>query len=416
MSPDRFDDLTRLWASASSRRVFVLEVGALLVASALGKVSVRVPRWMWAEDPIQCLPGSRHREGMPCGGQKKDVKSCGVCQNATCVPRDTTCQGRNKCGHCDPTNWLCTDKCPKDQQCCTDGCCDGACTKEGACCPKARQCGKDKELCCGDCEDCVDDVCKKQPAKEKCPGGDWQLTKEGCCVCPVALCGGECCDKPCVKGKCCDQCGLDGAICCDGRKCCRERCVDPEAAAKCCDCWEDISEKEAKDVLARANALAKKQQEGKIPYKQDAALDPNLESPPYMDCSYFVQKALGVELLADLFNKKPKPERLSTRVLDGTCRFRRLNPNEPPRAGDLVAQPRDDGAPGSQHVGVATGVAGAKGGHVGIAMGNGDSNAGSTSPTTWGLEKGNGGSFKHGDQMRTYRPQKLKPNCSPTKP
>ena len=191
--------------------------------------------------------------------------------------------------------------------------------------------------------------------------------------------------------------------------------MDAASAEKCCDCWEHISEKEGKDVLSRANEWAKKQQDGKIPYKMDASLDPTLDSPPHMDCSYFVQKALGKQHLPDHFNPK-LPQRISTRVLDGTCRFRRLRSNEKPRAGDVLAQPRDFDVPGSQHVGIATGQAGSKGGHVGIAMSKGRNSAGNTAPSVWGLDIDDGGNFDHADQMKVYRPQKPKPNCSPATP
>jgi hypothetical protein len=188
--------------------------------------------------------------------------------------------------------------------------------------------------------------------------------------------------------------------------------MDPAEAEKCCECWEDISEEEAKAVLERTRKWAKYQQDNKIPYLQDESADPNDPAPKTMDCSYFVQKALGIELLRSMYEHKPKPERLSTRLLDGNCYFKRVKP-EDTRAGDLVAQPRNSGPPGSQHVGTATGAPGAKGGHQGIAMGNGKNNAGSTGVSTWGVPRGpEGGSFDNADQLRVYRPQKRKKGCT----
>jgi hypothetical protein len=202
--------------------------------------------------------------------------------------------------------------------------------------------------------------------------------------------------------------------------------MDPAAAEKCCECFEDITEDEGKAVLKEARNWQKYQQDNKTPYGQESGQDPNDPAPTKMDCSYFVQKALGPSLLGHMYKKTirkkidgklqdlPSPERLSTLLLDGNCYFKRLKPGEAPRAGDLVAQPRNDGAPGSMHVGVATGTSGEGGvGHQGIAMGNKGATLG-----WWGVEKGEGkiGCCDNHEQLQVYRPQKCKPGCGDCRP
>jgi len=415
MNPERFDELTRLLVMAPSRRAFLLQVGIVLAYGALGRVGIRIPRWLGKEEDKQCMPGYPYREGMPCGSRPE---SCGICQNGRCIAAmDSACQTKDPCLRCDPERITCT-KCPKEKKCCKDGCCEGECTADGACCPPDKQCGKNKELCCRECENCENDTCKMRV--EECPENTHRLDSQGCCRCRTRLCAGKCCDAECLEGKCCEPCGLDRAACCDGRKCCRERCVDPAAAEKCCECFEDLTEAEGKAVLDRAKKWQKYQQDNKTPYAQEANQDPNDPAPKKMDCSYFVQKALGIELLSHMYEKTitkrvegklqkvPAPERLNTLLLDGNCYFKRLKPGEPPRAGDVVGQPRKSGAPGSMHVGVATGASPSQGSYRAIAMG-GTAAAGSASELTWGVDSPPG--LPGGDQFRAYRPQKCKKGC-----
>jgi hypothetical protein len=420
MSPEHFDNLTRLWVMAPSRRVFLLQVGTVLAYGALGRVGIRFPRWLGDKENAQCMPNFRYRDGAPCGSRPQ---SCGICQSGRCIASvDSACQATNPCLRCDPDKITCT-KCPKDQECCKDGCCDGKCTADGACCPKAQQCGKNNELCCRECETCDNGTCKK--LEGPCPEKTHRVDPSGCCVCRTRLCGGKCCDAPCIEGKCCEECGLDRAACCDGRKCCRERCMDPAAAEKCCECFEDVTEAESKEILDRAKEWQKYQRDNKTPYGQEHNQDPRDPAPKQMDCSYFVQKAVGSGLLGHMYNKKitkringkpqevDAPERLTTLLLDGNCFFRRLGPEETPRAGDLVAQPRPSGAPGSMHVGVATGASPSQGSYRAIAMG-GSAEAGSTNELTWGKDSPKG--LPGGDQFRAYRPQKCKKGCEDCRP
>jgi hypothetical protein len=404
MNPERFDELTRLWAAAPSRRAFVLEVGAFLAFSMVARVGIRLPRWLGpAQDKAQCFA---HRDGMPCGGPAaSDV--CGICQSGKCIPVDSRCQGVDPCSRCDPEGIKCTkcpkgkDCCPSGQKCCKDGCCDGKCTEDGACCPKDKQCGKDNELCCRECEECGADRTCHLIAMKECP--DTHFLINDCCVCKGRLCNGVCCgDQPCVGGKCCEPCGLDGAVCCDGRKCCRERCVDPTMADKCCECWEDMPADEAKSILdgkEGAKYWADYVKKNDVKYGQDKKADPRDPNPTILDCSLFVQKSASGKLFMKEYTDRG--QRISTLVLDGDCQLRRLKSGEAPRAGDLVAQPRASGPPGSLHVGIATGV-----GHRVIAMG-GDKDKGSAQELTWGPD----GTTEGGDKMRVYRPQKPKKDC-----
>lgn len=400
MNPERFDDLTRLWFAAPSRRVFLLQVGALMVSGAFGRVGIRVPRWLGPQEDRQCFPGHPHREGMPCGSRP----GCGLCKNGKCIAAsDSVCQAKDRCKRCDPQTIACTT-CPKGQKCCSDGCCDGDCSAGGACCPAARQCGQNKELCCRECEECVGGICQRKRTESECPKQTHWLV-DGCCVCLTTLCGGVCCDAPCLDGKCCEYCGMDNAVCCEGRKCCRERCTDPAEAAKCCECWEDMSAEETQRFLDEARKWAKYVKDNRIPYGQDTTADPNNTQPSHIDCSLFVQLSVGKAVFQREFDKK---FRISTLVLDGDCRLRRLGPDEAVRAGDIVAQPRPSGVVGSMHTGIATGVSPSTGSYRAIAMG-GTADAGNASELTWGRDSPKG--LPGGDQLRVYRPQKPKKDC-----
>ena len=411
MTPDRFDALTRLCAEAPSRREFVFQVGGILLVGALGKIGVPA-RWLPPRKDERCLWGNR--EGMRCG-------HCGVCMQGQCLksghdpcPRwgseffsvGLTVGGL--CAYCDAKSLECRP-CPKGQHCCKQGgCCDEPCTKDGYCCPKNKTCG---EACCQGCEECVDGKCQKPAAPaQECPPNF--VLMDGCCVCLPALCEAQCCKDPaiCVQGKCCQPCPMSTAVCCDGLVCCRERCQPPDEP--CCPCWEDISEAEGEAVVQRAKQLAETVRKQDIPYVMDAGQDPNL-TPTHLDCTMFVHLSLGRELLSDMYDRK---QRLQSRLLAGNCHFRRLRPDETPRAGDVLAQQRTeegvDVTPEDvQHTGIATGTTGANGLQVGIAMGVKSSPQGrAKSNSLWGPRR-NEGWFDGGDALQAYRPQKRKPGC-----
>jgi hypothetical protein len=396
MTPERFDTLTRLWYAAPSRRAFLQGLCGFVVIGALDKFGLRAPGWMGLKPKRheQCYP---ERDGMLCGG-------CGICQRGTCVPNPAnTCSsvyiglGRTtNCTRCDPRVLGCVPGCPKGQNCCKDRCCDGPCSADGACCPPGKVCG---EQCCKDCEKCEKGQCVKGDPQTVCPP-NWTLI-DGCCVCQRGLCGDQCCPEKetCLDGRCCKVCGKDGAICCADdpalgvaldRVCCKERCID--AHKKCCPCMEDISPEESNEIFKRAQQTMERVRREGITYAEGRG------DPKTMDCSGFNVEALG--------GNNTRGSELHTRNLDGNCDFRRLEPNETPRAGDVVAQPRSSGPPGSQHTGIAQGSAGPKGGQLGIQMGSKGANVG-----VWGLEMGHGGWFEGHDQLHAYRPQKRKENC-----
>jgi hypothetical protein len=410
MNAEQFDTLTRLWADAPTRREFVMRVGALVVYGALGRIGVP-SRWLPPPKDERCLWGNR--EGMRCG-------HCGTCQRGQCLmtARDPCPRWGSEfasvgltgsiCARCDPKTLECRP-CSKGQHCCKqETCCDEPCSKDGLCCPKSKKCG---DTCCEGCEECVDGKCQKpkSPA-EVCPP-NFELI-DGCCVCMPGLCEGQCCKDPdvCVEGKCCPPCPDSTAVCCDGLVCCRDRCQEPDKP--CCACWEDISAEEGEAVVERAKKVAKTVKDKDLPYKMDPQQDPNLE-PTHLDCTMFVHFALGKEMLDDMYKGK---KRLDSRQLAGNCHFRRLGPNETPRAGDVVAQQRQeegvDVTPEDvQHTGIATGVGRSNGLQVGIAMGTKNGPQGrAKADSLWGPRR-DGGWFDGGDQRQFYRPQRRKPGC-----
>jgi hypothetical protein len=164
-----------------------------------------------------------------------------------------------------------------------------------------------------------------------------------------------------------------------------------DADKKCCPCMEDISPEEGKAIQKQAEQTMQRVRANNITYAQERG------NPSTMDCSGLVSESLG--------ERNSKGDGLSTRNLDGNCDFRRLEPGEQPRPGDVLSQPRSSGPPGSQHVGINQGPR-SQGGQFGVQMGNSGANVG-----VWGVERGQGGWFEGGDQMRAYRPQKRKQPC-----
>jgi hypothetical protein len=164
--------------------------------------------------------------------------------------------------------------------------------------------------------------------------------------------------------------------------CCRERCQHP--SEPCCPCTEDISAEEGQEILDRARETAKEITAKGIKYGLGK-----------MDCSKFCAISLA--------DRNHKGDGLTTRNLDGNCDFRRLEPGEKPRAGDVLAQPRSSGPPGSKHQGIAEGTATSTGGQLGIQMGGSGARGGSK----WG----EGGWFEGGLDLAVYRPQKRKEPC-----
>lgn len=389
MTPEGFDGLIRLWAAAPSRRAFLLQVGGIVVFASLDGLGIRLPGWM-VPPPRRHPQCYKQREGVECG-------ECGICQGGQCYGyTDSVCVNpkrswltHGRCGRCDRGTGSCT-RCAKGQQCCSDGCCDGACTKDGACCPPAKQCG---EGCCRDCEVCRDGTCQYQGGQTECPPNYTLIVTppytDGCCVCLQGLCGDQCCaeDEVCLNGKCCKRCGMDRAICCDDLICCRERCQHP--SEPCCPCREDISPEEGKKIEELARKTMQDVKDHKIKYGQ------NREALGQMDCTLFVAVALQNHLGSGEWDT-------GSRTLDGNCLFRRLKPGEEPRAGDVLAQPRSSGLPGSQHAGISLGTRHAKGGQLGIAMGN----SGVSDNSVWGVPPADKGWFEGWDELHVYRPQK----------
>jgi hypothetical protein len=391
VTSDTLDGIARSFGAAPSRRAFLLQLGGIALSAAFGRVGLRLPAWAAPRHHPQCHP---EREGVDCG-------ECGICQNGQCIGyADAKCRNTfgilmvagetaARCRRCVRGSGLCTP-CAKGQKCCSDGCCDGDCTADGACCPPAKVCG---EQCCRDCEVCRNGVCQlKGEGQTVCPPNYTLITMptpdaRGCCVCQRGLCGDQCCaeDETCLDGKCCKQCGLDRAICCDDLICCRERCQTP--SEPCCPCREDISPEEGQEILDRARAAAKEITDKGTKYALGK-----------MDCSKFCAISLA--------DRSSKGDGLTTRNLDGNCDFRRLKSGEKPRAGDVLAQPRSSGPPGSQHQGIAEGQPGGNGGQRGMQMGGGGARSG-----VWGVGPSDGGWFEGAYDLAVYRPQKRKEPC-----
>ena len=135
---------------------------------------------------------------------------------------------------------------------------------------------------------------------------------------------------------------------------------------------EDITEAEGKLILKQAQETVDWVKAKGFKYGMNSKATDDPETWTEIDCTRFAWKALGT------FGGP----RFSSVTLDGNCNLRRVDPKEA-RAGDVLGQPRPKDDPGSQHVGIAQGVAGPKGGQLGIAMGNSGAAAGSV----WGLDK-----------------------------
>jgi hypothetical protein len=186
MDRDRFDALTRLFASDLPRRRVVRALAGI-AAAALA----------------------------PLGGA------------AMAGPR---CRGAGaKCGR------------GRGNQCCTGACCAGHCCADGeactgtraGCCPQLRACG---ELCCppGNAG-CSEHTLPDGTVAVGClcgPGTRWVPTTNECVPCPVACTSdAECCEGTCWQGACraCtkpgDSCSTDADCCEDGDHCVEGRCV-----------------------------------------------------------------------------------------------------------------------------------------------------------------------------------------------
>jgi hypothetical protein len=213
MDGNRFDRLTRLLASATSRRNAVK--GALGVAFGGAAAASIVDDG----EAIQCRRGGSYctRNSQCCSGtcrtgsrfptKVRNRCSCGAGQadcGGSCVTLGTNLNCAS-CGNKCKANEICLSGRCQNVIRCGDDYCDRAteiCVENSVCCDK----GSNHALCDGACCDghCCDGTCC--PDGKKCVG--WQCCEESD---NDALCGGECCANVCADGTCC----LSGEIECE---------------------------------------------------------------------------------------------------------------------------------------------------------------------------------------------------------
>jgi len=150
-----------------------------------------------------------------------------------------------------------------------------------------------------------------------------------------------------------------------------------------CPPCQDQSAAEGQEVVKKARAEVVEIKDNGITYGQERG------NPKKRDCSEFVCRAVG--------DPHSGSTHLNSRSFKGNPNFRALGAGESPQAGDVLWQPRDDGPPGSGHVGIYTGET-ANGHLVGCEMGN----SGANCRSEWGA---GAKWFPHGDQLVILQPQ-----------
>jgi hypothetical protein len=276
---NRFDDMTRALSERGSRRGALRllagsALGALVGApmDALAKPKKKNPK---PRCPKKACPKGYQRDKRTCececvrtrcsGGKEFDTRKCRCkCPKGMRECRDG-CVGLNECCPGDPP-------CPEDPK----GCCHApgldVCTIDG-CCRELDGMKACNDFCvdtnthpshCGNCnspcgsdETCVDGECVPE---NPCPKGlaaqglcctDGRISCSGpsgpfCAPAKHTCCGDNSCDESQVccdasQGVCCTRGRCVAGQCCpDGRKVCRDECVDTQTDRKhCggCDGW-----------------------------------------------------------------------------------------------------------------------------------------------------------------------------------
>ncbi len=208
MDNNRFDALTRSFASSGNRRRFLRGLLGLGGAAATGTVLAQTTEAARRPTPTPKPPS--------CPGQQ-------TWQNGACV--------------CPPNTSVCgPDCCPAGAQCCDNACCYGTCYGPELCCPSAQEWCDVTGECCAAGEIC-------------CPGVGCRAP-ENCCIpsCDGSTCGSDGCGGTCscADGKVCDQgsciCPSGTITCSDGA--CRVCCDYSNQSAECAStqggdagCW-----------------------------------------------------------------------------------------------------------------------------------------------------------------------------------
>lgn len=193
MDDQRFDILTRIFATCSSRRQALSLLAAIAVAGGRPR---RVSAAQADAPAPSCEAGLTYcPDAGACVDLQSDLNNCGACgeicesglvavdcRGGECVRADCPV-GLEYCGAVDLCRDLSTD--PSHCGACANACASGVCTG-GVCAPGGGGCAEGQTECAGVCVDtcCNNDHCGA--CGNVCTGG---LTCfEGVCDCPSGLC------------------------------------------------------------------------------------------------------------------------------------------------------------------------------------------------------------------------------------
>lgn len=220
MDQDRFDQLTRVVASSSSRRSLIRAAIGSAAGAVLAAIGVR-PAEADVRSCVQCRRGvcTPVRNGTRCG-------QCGTCTNGFCAMDRSSC---GTCQYCETADMTCRPT-PRDEgePCGSCGTCEG-----GTCKRNADACDEDCERCKGNPRSGFSCASRCSGDKKCCPGGRC-IAPDDCCegqhrcaddtCCFEDCCGSTCCDpgtQQCCGGLCCSKeatC-INDALCCLGQEC-----------------------------------------------------------------------------------------------------------------------------------------------------------------------------------------------------
>ena len=182
MEPSRFDNLTKVLATATSRRQALKTIAATALGSLLGLSGIGTAFANCKPNGIGCNINSQCCSGGCCHGTCTDLnttQNCGACGH-TC-PAEQTCQNGQCCTTAGGT-------CSGNTDCCSGTCCQGTCCASGQICLSNGTCATTCLGGCGPCP-CGSCNCDRNPPL---------------CYTSGALtgCSG---DNECPKGQYCDS-------------------------------------------------------------------------------------------------------------------------------------------------------------------------------------------------------------------
>jgi hypothetical protein len=224
---DRFEDLTRQFAGASTRRSLLKGLGVAVVGATAA--TVLKPFRAHGVTNTECQPGLAHcgdgccPAGQQCINPSTGKCACGPANNVACgtgcCPKGDTCSDKTSITCCCPGQTPCGTSCCVGGVACIDrangfcGCPPGtkACGKgEGTrCCPsttpctQSETCGTPRSLGKSYATPCAVGGCNPCCSSLGCPNG--QVCSNGCCLAPQ---GQPCGSGSCGSGQYCDPKGL----------------------------------------------------------------------------------------------------------------------------------------------------------------------------------------------------------------